>query len=53
VAGDAGRLRASLEAAFRLETEPLVALLLEASGRAVDVMIQTLERGRSGVTGRG
>jgi hypothetical protein len=42
VAGDAARLRASLEAAFRLETEPLVALLVEASGRAADVMIQTL-----------
>jgi Fic family protein len=42
VAGDAPRLRASLEAAFRLETEPLVALLAEASGRALDVMLQTL-----------
>jgi Fic family protein len=42
VAGDAPRLRAALEAAFRLETEPLVALLAEASGRALDVMIQTL-----------
>jgi Fic family protein len=42
VAGDASRLRASLEAAFRLETEPLVALLAEASGRALDVMIQSL-----------
>lgn len=42
VAGDAGRLRAALESAFRLETEPLVALLVEASGRALDVMIQTL-----------
>ena len=42
VAGDAARLRAALEAAFRLETEPLVALLAEASGRALDVMIQTL-----------
>jgi hypothetical protein len=42
VAGDAPRLRASLEAAFRLETEPLVALLVEACGRALDVMIQTL-----------
>jgi len=42
VAGDAARLRASLEAAFRLETEPLVALLGEASGRALDVMIQSL-----------
>jgi hypothetical protein len=42
VAGDALRLRAALESAFRLETEPLVALLAEASGRALDVMIQTL-----------
>lgn len=42
VAGDALRLRAALESAFRLETEPLVALLVEASGRALDVMIQTL-----------
>jgi Fic/DOC family len=42
VRGDGPRLRASLEAAFRLETEPLVALLVEASGRALDVMIQTL-----------
>jgi hypothetical protein len=42
VAGDALRLRAALESGFRLETEPLVALLAEASGRALDVMIQTL-----------
>ena len=42
VAGDAARLRAALEAAFQLETEPLVQLLVEASGRALDVMIQTL-----------
>jgi hypothetical protein len=42
VAGDAPRLRAAVEAAFRLETEPLVTLLVEASGRAVDVMIQSL-----------
>jgi Fic family protein len=42
VAGDAARLRAALEAAFRLETEPLVTLLGEASGRALDVMIQAL-----------
>jgi hypothetical protein len=45
VAGDAPRLRATTEAAFRLETEPLTALLLEASARALDVMIQALERG--------
>jgi len=42
VAGDAARLRAALESAFRLETESLVALLGEASGRALDVMIQSL-----------
>jgi hypothetical protein len=42
VAGDAPRLREALESAFRLETEPLVALLGEASGRALDVLIQTL-----------
>jgi hypothetical protein len=42
VKGDAPRLHASIEAAFRLETEPLVALLVEASGRAIDVMLQTL-----------
>jgi hypothetical protein len=42
VKGDAPRLGASIEAAFRLETEPLVALLVEASGRTRDVMIQTL-----------
>jgi hypothetical protein len=42
VAGDAPRLRAALESAFHLETEPLVALLVEASGRALDVMIQSL-----------
>ncbi len=42
VAGDAARLRAALESAFRLETEPLVLLLVEASGRALDVMIQSL-----------
>ena len=42
VAGDASRLRAALEAAFRLETEPLVVLLVEASARALDVMVQSL-----------
>jgi len=45
VAGDAPRLRAALDSAFRLETEPLVALLAEASGRALDVMIQSLSAG--------
>lgn len=42
VAGDAPRLRAALESAFRLETEPLVVLLVEASGRTLDVVIQSL-----------
>jgi hypothetical protein len=42
VAGDAPRLRAAIESAFRLETGPLVALLVEASGRVLDVMIQSL-----------
>jgi len=42
VAGDAARLRGALESAFRLETEPLVALLGEASSRALDVMMQSL-----------
>jgi Fic/DOC family len=45
VGGDAPRLGAAIAAAFRFETEPLVVLLDEASGRALDVMIQTLERG--------
>jgi hypothetical protein len=42
VAGDAPRLRAAVEGAFRMETGPLVELLVEASGRALDVMIQSL-----------
>jgi Fic/DOC family protein len=45
VGGDGPRLRAALEAAHRLETGPLVQLVREASGRALDVMIQSLERG--------
>jgi Fic family protein len=45
VGGDAARLRTALAAAFRFETEALVALLDEATGRSLDVMIQTLERG--------
>lgn len=45
VGGDAARLRAAFEAAFRFDTGPLVLLLDEASLRGVDVMIQTLERG--------
>jgi hypothetical protein len=44
VAGDAPRLHAALAAAFRLETGPLVDLVREASGRTLDVLIQTLER---------
>ncbi len=44
VFGDAARLQATLEAAFRLDTAPLVDLIREASGRALDVMIQSLER---------
>jgi hypothetical protein len=44
VAGDEARLRAALQAAFRLETGPLVDLVREASRRALDVMIQSLER---------
>ncbi len=43
VKGDAPRLARALEAAFQLETEPLGALLEEASERALDVMVQTLE----------
>jgi Fic family protein len=43
VGGDLPRLEAALQAAFRLETEPLASLLEEASERALDVMIQTLE----------
>jgi hypothetical protein len=42
VAGDGPRLRGALESAFELETEPLVALLVEASERTLDVMIQSL-----------
>jgi Fic/DOC family protein len=44
VGGDARRLVACLQAAFRFDTEPLCALLTEASERCLDVMIQTLER---------
>ena len=45
VAGDGPRLVAALDAAFRLDTEPLATLLEEASGRALDVMTQALEKG--------
>jgi hypothetical protein len=45
VGADRERLEAALAQAFRLETEPLAALLQEASERALDVMLQALERG--------
>jgi Fic family protein len=41
--GDRPRLEAALQAAFQLQTEPLARLLEEASGRALDVLIRTLE----------
>lgn len=41
---DAARLEATVGAAFRLETEPLTALLDEASERTLDVMIAALQR---------
>ena len=44
-AGDGPRLAACLQAGFHFDTEPLCALLIEASERCLDVMIQTLERG--------
>ena len=44
VKGDGPACARRCEAAFLLETEPLVALLVEASGRALDVMIQAVER---------
>jgi hypothetical protein len=47
VGADGPYLLACLRAAFRLETEPLVSLLVDASGRALDVMIQALERGEA------
>lgn len=42
VGGDRGRLDACLQAAFQLQTEPLVVLLEEASERALDVAIRSL-----------
>lgn len=45
VAADGPRLVDALQAAFRLETELLGTLLEEASDRALDVMIQALEKG--------
>jgi hypothetical protein len=44
VGGDRARLEQALQAAFQLETEPLSALLEEASERALDVALQALER---------
>ena len=47
VAADGPYLVACVRAAFRLDTEPLVTLLSEASGRALEVAIQALERGEA------
>jgi hypothetical protein len=47
VGADGPYLLACLRAAIRLETEPLVSLLTDASARALDVMIQALERGEA------
>jgi hypothetical protein len=44
VAADEPRLTQALQAAFQLHTEPLAALLEEASERALDLMIQEAER---------
>jgi hypothetical protein len=44
VGGDRPRLEQCLTAAFQLSMEPLTSLLEEASERALDVAIQTLER---------
>ena len=44
VKGDRPRLVAALQAAFRLDTEPLSQLLEEASGRTIDVMISSVLR---------
>lgn len=45
VAADAPRLEAAVSSALRFDTEPLVRLLDEAEDRALDVMIQALEKG--------
>jgi len=42
VAEDRPRLGGALDAAFQLHTEPLAALLAEAEGRALDVMLAHL-----------
>lgn len=47
VGADGPYLLACLRAAFRLDTEPLVSLIEEASSRALDVMIQALEGGEA------
>jgi hypothetical protein len=47
VGADGPYLLACLRAAFRLDTEPLVTLLAEASARSLDVAIQALERGEA------
>jgi hypothetical protein len=44
VADDRPRLDAALSAAYQLDTEPLCRLLEEASTRALEVMVRTLER---------
>lgn len=43
IGADRARLDEALRAAFRLETQPLAALLGEASERALDVMIASLQ----------
>jgi hypothetical protein len=48
VAGDRSALSSAAEAAYRLETRPLAALLEEAASRWVEVMIQALEGGWCG-----
>jgi len=54
VGGDRERLGACLQAAFRLEMEPLTTLFEEASERALDVMIQSLRaEGASGDSAAG
>ncbi len=47
VGADGPFLLACLRAAFRLDTEPLVSLIEEASTRALEVMIQALEHGEA------
>jgi len=42
VAADEARLRQALQSAFQLHTEPLAALLEEASERSLDVMTRAL-----------